>query len=321
MLFLDSIRSLPAKILNSSTNSERPRGGSKKSARRRPLHTCGSSCVAIARKACTKAQDLDGPLGSITKTSVTVLCPFAYTMVHRCLALLLIIDDHILSLETRIEAVFPRSSCVFDCVDELARHAEGLPDNLEGTVMKIPLLKWGVVSLISCLNYLLSFVMSTRAREKEITIDVNCKEKLKAVQFEKPYSYADAARGVGNEVIHLSVKRLHSWKSRIKALEEPLSAGDSPMYSSYQSANTSPVSDCSSQEESLHPFSQLGCTYKEILERESKEEDGGDQKTYKEILERETKEEDQGEQREEKDNHHDKVVDVQTEQLNMNTAI
>ncbi|KAH6807297.1 hypothetical protein C2S51_028405 [Perilla frutescens var. frutescens] len=252
MLFLNFIWSLPAKILNSSTNSE-PRGGRRKSTRRRrrPLHTCGASCLAIARKACTRAQDLDGPLGSTTKTCITYFnsfCPLAHTAVHRCLALLLIVDDHILSLETRIKGIFPRSSCLFDAVDELARRAEALPDNVDQMATKLPNMIRHYFPLLGWVAGCLIWIRSKNTHEKEIKIDVNCSngagaaEQTKLVQFEKPYSYADAARNVNqgetvmqksvqfeekkvaNEVIHLSVKRLHSWKSRIKALEEPLSA-------------------------------------------------------------------------------------------------
>lgn len=303
----------------------------KKSARRRPLHTCGASCLAIARKATAKAQDLDAPLGSVAKRSISIFntfCPaFVYRTGRRCLGLLIVIDDHILAIEGKIEAIFPRSACLFDGIDGLVRRAEALPERLDDAVRKFPvvihqfpLLDWVVVHLISWLSFLLSILVhvgSKGAREKEITVDVNCKtqdkssvkEHTKLVQFEKPYSYADAARnhavapksvqfeerentngsevikGVPTEVIHLSVKRLHSWKSRIKALEEPLYAGDSPMYSSYQSANSSPVSDCSQDEN--HPFNQsLGCTYKEILEREKKEDEEEEQDVHlKEIRE------------------------------------
>lgn len=223
-------------------------------------------------------------------------------MVHQCLAMLLIIDDQILSVESKIERIVPRSAFLFDGVDKLVCCAEALPEQLDALLNRFPsmfpLLHWVVIHLIWFLNILLSTLIqlgSKNAREKEITVDdgkANAVEHTKTVQFERPYSYADAARNhteipksvhfedngipqttkaVPTEVIHLSVKRLHSWKTRIKALEEPLSAGDSPMYSSYQSANSSPVSDCSQEEN--HPFSQLGCTYKEILERDKKEDE------------------------------------------------
>ncbi|XP_057776935.1 uncharacterized protein LOC130995598 [Salvia miltiorrhiza] len=320
---LNLIWKLPANILcsvaSSLTSPWISHGATaRKSPRRRPLHTCGSSCLAIARKATAKAQDLDAPLGSVAKRSISIFnnfCPsFVHSTLHRCLGLLIVIDDQILLIECKIEAIFPRSAPLFDGIDGLVRHAEALPERLDDAVRKFPnvihkfpLLDWVIVHLISWLSFLLSILVnvgSKSAREKEITIDVNCKsqdksnakEHTKLVQFEKPYSYADAARapksvqfeerentnggevvkGVPTEVIHLSVKRLHSWKSRIKALEEPLCAGDSPMYSSYQSANSSPVSDCS-QDES-HPFNQtLGCTYKEVLEKEKKEDEEGEE--------------------------------------------
>lgn len=215
-------------------------------------------------------------------------------MLHQCLAILLIVDDQILSVESRIERTVPRSACVFDGVDRLVCCAEALPEQLDAMLNRFPtifpLLHWVVIHLIWFLNNILLSLGSKKAREKEMAVDdgkANAVEQTKTVQFERPYSYADAARNhtetpksvhfeettkpVPTEVIHLSVKRLHSWKTRIKALEEPLSAGDSPMYSSYQSANSSPVSDSAQDEH--HPFSQLGCTYKEMLERDKKEDE------------------------------------------------
>ncbi|KAL1565271.1 hypothetical protein AAHA92_07510 [Salvia divinorum] len=326
---------LPANILHSAVSSLTspwiPHGGgrggatAKKCPRRRPLHTCGASCLSIARRAAAKAQDLDAPLGSMAKRSISIFnafCPsFVRTAAMRCSGLVIAVDDRILSVEGKIEAAFPRSAPIFDGVDGILRRAEALPEQIDDAVRKFPtrfpLLDWAIMLLISWITFLLSILIrlgSKSAREKEITVDHNCKsqnksnakEHTKSVQFEKPYSYADAARNHhapppksvqfeeanGGEVVHLSVKRLHSWKSRIKALEEPLSAGDSPMYSSYQSANTSPVSDCSSQDEN-HPFNQtLGCSYKEVLEKEKEEEDEmhDEPSTYKEALGKEKKE-------------------------------
>ncbi|KAG6425482.1 hypothetical protein SASPL_115920 [Salvia splendens] len=325
--------SLPANILHSAASSltspriphEGGRGGAtaKKSARRRPLHTCGASCLSIARRAAAKAQDLDAPLGSMAKRTISTFNAFCPSFVHdtaiRCSGLVIAIDDQILSIEGKIEANFPQSAPLFDGIDGIVRRAEALPEQIDDAVRKFPirfpLLDWAIMLLISWITFLLSILIrlgSKSAREKEIPVDLNCKshdkstEHTKSVQFEKPYSYADAARNHhapppksvqfeeanGGEVVRLSVKRLQSWKSRIKALEEPLSAGDSPMYSSYQSANTSPVSDCSSQDEN-HPFNQtLGCSsYKEVLEKEKKEDEKQDEpSTYKEALEKVKKE-------------------------------
>ncbi|KAI3467682.1 hypothetical protein Pfo_024345 [Paulownia fortunei] len=321
--------------------------------RRRPLHTCGASCLAIAHKACTKMQDFDGPLGSMAKRAITFInsfFPFVYSMLHQWLALLSFMDDHILSVECMIEMVFPPSTHLFDKIDGLVCSAEVLPEQLDDVFRKFPLmmhqfpfLDWVLVHLISLLNCLLSILThwgSKNAREKEITIDVNCndipickseseekaaccpvislaieqsdsledkagaarnhKEPSNSVHFEeleKSYSShkkANAARNhiepsndVNSEVIQKSVERLRSLKNRIKALEEPHCAADSPMYSSYQSANSSPVSDCSQDE--TNPFSQIGksdtknCTYKEMLKRGKKED--GERKEDKALLE------------------------------------
>ncbi|KAG6384505.1 hypothetical protein SASPL_155674 [Salvia splendens] len=300
--------SLPANILHSAASSltspriphEGGRGGAtaKKSARRRPLHTCGASCLSIARRAAAKAQDLDAPLGSMAKRTISTFNAFCPSFVHdtaiRCSGLVIAIDDQILSIEGKIEANFPQSTPLFNGIDGIVRRAEALPEQIDEAVRKFPirfpLLDWAIMLLISWITFLLSILIrlgSKSAREKEIPVDLNCKshdkstEHTKSVQFEKPYSYADAARN------HHAPPR-----NRIKALEEPLSAGDSPMYSSYQSANTSPVSDCSSQDEN-HPFNQtLGCSsYKEVLEKEKKEDEKQDEpSTYKEALEKVKKE-------------------------------
>ncbi|KAL1550438.1 hypothetical protein AAHA92_18399 [Salvia divinorum] len=271
MGLLNLIWRLPANILNSAASSLTSPWIShgpttRKLQRLRPLHTCGASCLAIARKATAKAQDLDAPLGPMAKKSISIFktfCPtFVHSAAHRCLGVLIVIDDHILSIEGKIEAIIPQSAAVFDGIDGVVRHAEALPELLDEAVRKsvvvirqLPLVDWAVARLISWLSFVLSVLVDMNAGEKEISMDVNCKshEQTKSVQLE----------GVEEgEVIHLSVKRMHSWKSRIKALEEPLTAGDSPMYSSYRSANTSPVSDCSQDEN--HSFNHtLGCTYKD----------------------------------------------------------
>ncbi|XP_042063503.1 nucleoporin GLE1-like [Salvia splendens] len=256
----------------------------------------------------------------MVKRSISTFHAFCPSFVHdaaiRCSGLVIAIDDQILAIEGKIEANFPQSAPLFDGIDGIVLRAEALPEQIDDAVRKFPirfpLLDWAIMLLISWITFLLSILIrlgSKSAREKEITVDLNCKshnkskEHTKSVQFEKPYSYADAARNhhapppksvqfeeAHGEVVRLSVKRMHSWRSRIKALEEPLNAGDSPMYSSYQSANTSPVSDCSSQDEN-HSFNQtLGCsTYKEALEKE-KEKEEDEPSTYKEALEKEKKE-------------------------------
>lgn len=250
---------------------------SAKMARRRPLHTCAATCIGIAHKACKRLQDVDGPVGTTTKRAIAFsnsFFPLIHTMLYHILAMLSIIDDQILTVEARIETILPRSTYFFDKIDALVCSAEALPHLLDNVFTKIPsmmhhfpLLDWTLLHLISCLNFLVSFLThlgSKNTGEKEIRIDVNCKAEK---NDEGTRNRGESSKGLPKGVVHLSVKRFHSWKSRMKALEEPLYAGDSPMYSCYQSENSSPVSD--SSPDGTH----MNCTYKEMLERGTKEDE------------------------------------------------
>ncbi|KAK4413237.1 hypothetical protein Salat_2736300 [Sesamum alatum] len=302
--------------------------------RRRPLHTCGAAFLAIAHKAIIRVQDLDGPLGSTAKRAITFLnsfFPFVYSMLYHWLALLSIMDDHILTVESMVEVVFPPSKRLFDKIDGLVCSAEVLPEQLDDILRKFPLmvhqfpfLDWVLVRLISWLNFLLSILThwgSKNTSVKEITVDDHCTgthgcrsepeiktaySPVKSSATQQPDSLegkANAARNhiepsntvqssvqekanaAGNqkedtsiaipEDIRRSIKRLHSLRNRPKSLEEPHCAADSPMYSTYKSANSSPVSDSPQGESS--PFSQMAkpdWSYKEMLKKGKKDEDG-----------------------------------------------
>ncbi|KAJ8758935.1 hypothetical protein K2173_002714 [Erythroxylum novogranatense] len=159
------------------------------SSRHRPLHTCGACFIAIAHKACTKAQDIKGPVGSVTKKMARVaseISPFFYAFQCQLLASLVFLDDRILGLEKTIEAIFPPSGQVFDKVDQLVEIIEVLPEKFDDAVDKFPLmihqvpfLDWALVLAISWLNFWLSILIqlgSRSAKEKEIIVDIKCDE-------------------------------------------------------------------------------------------------------------------------------------------------
>lgn len=270
-----------------------------KRTRRRPLHTCGASCLAVAHKACTKAQDLNSPLGSLAKWAIFFthyLSPIIYALLYQWLAMLSLIDDQILTVQTITEKIIPSSTQVFDKMDGLVHSVEILPENLDRLfpliTHKFPFLDWIVVRLIACLNSILSILThwgsssssSDQTREKEITIDVMNRNDIIIIDRRKPNDDKCLS-------IEPPMKRLQSLKDRIKGISDHHQhcASDSPMYSSYHSANSSPVSDLSADE--TYPVTMMSCSYKEMLERGTKEDD--DAKDDNAImLERGTKEDD-----------------------------
>ncbi|KAK6160384.1 hypothetical protein DH2020_003765 [Rehmannia glutinosa] len=257
---------LPIKIMKSGVsllNLERKIAAERMPKRHRPLHTCGASFLGIAQKAFTKIQDFDGPLGSIAKRAITLIhffFPFVYTMFYQWLALISFMDDQILTVETIIESIFPPSTHLFDKIDTLVSSSENLPQQLDDIVLrklplmihKFPFLDWIVFHLISWLNRLHSILThfgSKNTTEKEIKIDMICNDtqSCKSSEIEKKSDcccpveslaigrsdFSDE-KGNANVVIQKSVDRLRSLR---KSLDEPRFDTDSPMYSSYQSAN------------------------------------------------------------------------------------
>lgn len=155
--------------------------------RRRPLHTCGASILAMSHNAYMKVQGFNGPIGSVTKkmaTLATSACPFVYAIQCQWLALLSFADDRILAIEDKIERLFPPSTHVFNKLDELLHIAETLPgrfddaaDRLPMIIQRFPLLDWVLAHVVSWLNFFLSLLAdwgTDAAREKEIMVDINC---------------------------------------------------------------------------------------------------------------------------------------------------
>ncbi|KAL3655957.1 hypothetical protein CASFOL_000353 [Castilleja foliolosa] len=262
----------------------------ERSARRRPLQTCGASILAIAQKSCTKLQDLDGPFGSTVTRAISFMSSFVafiYIFMYPFIAMTSYIDDRILSFETKAESIFPLSTLLFDKIDNLVSSSESLPDHVDDAFEKIRLLMHWIPFLeriISLLNRVLSIVTHLGTRNtsgKEIAVDstANSSETSNVMDLEelvKSYSDRRTNNHTEFEVIQKSVDRLRFLRNRIKTLEDPHFV-DSPMYASYQSANSSPVSDCSDGE--AGPFNYpTNYSYKEILLEKGQKDDEGEEK-------------------------------------------
>lgn len=221
------------------------------STRRRPLHTCGVSAITVAHRAYAAAQDLNGPLGSMAKRMdkiVSLACPIVHAMQYQWLALLCFADDHILVVENVIEKFFPPLKNVFDKIDELVKATETLPEKFDTAVKRFPtiinqfpFLDWALVHVISMLNFLISTLTywgSQITREKEIVVDINCND----------HNHNSAL-----------VDKIHHTKS-----------GDFPPISKTQQDKTI---DCVNAKPDA-----MKCTYKDVLEKGTKEDMDNDLK-------------------------------------------
>ncbi|CAK9137326.1 unnamed protein product [Ilex paraguariensis] len=202
---------LPTRIMASvlmSLSAMESMAAARVTSRHRPLHTCGVSISAIVHKAYTKAQDFDGPIGSMINR-IDKLTTSAFPLIHaiqrRWLAVLSFADDHILAVENVMEALFPPSARLFNQIDKLIQTAEALPGKFDDVVNKfpiiirqIPFLDWALVHLILWLNFLISTLThwgSHNTREKEIVIDISCNNLNNDVH--KPSSISDETKTVG----------------------------------------------------------------------------------------------------------------------------
>ncbi|XP_030960667.1 uncharacterized protein LOC115982261 [Quercus lobata] len=169
--------------------NKEPRAPTRMSSRHRPLHTCGVSILAIVHIAYTKAQEFNGLIGS-TARRVAKLAPFtgplAYAMQYQWLAILSFADDQILAVENMIEKFFPPSNHVFNKIDYLVQVAETLPEKFDYAYDKIPTIvhqfrfDCALVQVIFLLNFFitkLSHWENGSAREKEIIVDINCEKQ------------------------------------------------------------------------------------------------------------------------------------------------
>ncbi|KAL0558161.1 hypothetical protein IC582_006727 [Cucumis melo] len=158
------------------------------SSRRRPLQTCGVSFLAVAHSTCSRAQNLDGRLGSITRKMVWIaklMNPLIFLLKYQSLLALSFIDDRLLAIANILEKIFPPFKLIFDKIDDLLHLIETFPSKFDDAVDEIPcfnqvlLLDWTVTHAISLLKSMITILMNWGrdvAREKEILVDMNYKE-------------------------------------------------------------------------------------------------------------------------------------------------
>lgn len=150
--------------------------------RKLPLHTCTVSVLSSSHRAYKRAQEFDGPSGSLFRKSARFtdsVEPYARDIKNWCLSILTLADDRILATECTIEKYFPASALVFDGTDNLIRAVEALPEKadqavavLAALIHKVPLLNWGLSCALSWLDSWSSEQDSKiAAREKDIPMD------------------------------------------------------------------------------------------------------------------------------------------------------
>ncbi|XP_073132740.1 uncharacterized protein [Henckelia pumila] len=268
---------LPSKILNSGIsllNMETSPNTETMAKRRRPLHTCGASILAIGHNALTKAQDFDEPLGSMAKRAVSffdTFFPFTYTILYQWLAMLSFMDDHILTVEHAVELVFPPSKCLFDKMDVLVCDAEVLPEKFDdilrrvvGMIMhKFPFLDWVIGLVISWLHFLVSTLNLwgskenvTSGKEKRVGASCNGVEAKEACCLNEKANTWE--KGIEES------SKLKNFQE-METSDERLDDENSPMF---KSAVSSPIPE--SDEFGINGMSKsnsyMKCTYKEMLE-------------------------------------------------------
>ncbi|XP_073054071.1 uncharacterized protein [Primulina eburnea] len=267
---------LPSKILNSGIsllNMKTSLNTEAMSKRRRPLHTCGASILAIGHNALTKAQDFDEPLGLMAKKAVScfdTFFPFIYNILYQWLAMLSFMDDHILTVEHAVEFVFPPSKCLFDKMDILVCDAEVLPEKFDDIlrrvsmiVHKFPFLDWVFGFVISWLHFLVSVLNLWGSKDvvtsgKEIRVGASCNNVE-----EKEASNSKNFEGMETTI------------NRLEFFEDIQSDENSPMF---KSAVSSPFPDLSREESdefgitgSVSKLNSMKCTYKEMLQSGTRE--------------------------------------------------
>ncbi|XP_073132741.1 uncharacterized protein [Henckelia pumila] len=234
---------LPSKILNSGIsllNMETSPNTETMAKRRRPLHTCGASILAIGHNALTKAQDFDEPLGSMAKRAVSffdTFFPFTYTILYQWLAMLSFMDDHILTVEHAVELVFPPSKCLFDKMDVLVCDAEVLPEKFDDILRR-------VVENV------------TSGKEKRVGASCNGVEAKEACCLNEKANTWE--KGIEES------SKLKNFQE-METSDERLDDENSPMF---KSAVSSPIPE--SDEFGINGMSKsnsyMKCTYKEMLE-------------------------------------------------------
>lgn len=159
------------------------------SSRRRPLHTCGVSFLTIAHNTCSRAQNVDGRLGSATRKMVRIAKlanPLIFVLQYQFLLFLSLIDDGLLATANIVEKIYPSSKLVFDKIDNLLPLIETFPSKFDDAVDELPcfnqdFLEWAVTLAISLLKFMINILMNwgrDGTGEKEILVDMNCNKGL-----------------------------------------------------------------------------------------------------------------------------------------------
>ncbi|CAI0627265.1 unnamed protein product [Linum tenue] len=144
--------------------------------RQRPLQTCWIALLEISSKAYTTASRNYNGENLVNFASPSVIC----ALQCKILAILAILDDGILRIESLAEFFFPPLKQFFDGIDELVKSAEGLPEKLDDTIKKfptlvhqVPFLDWALVRSIYWLRFLIT-VMSNfgivGVKDKDINV-------------------------------------------------------------------------------------------------------------------------------------------------------
>ncbi|GLT30147.1 hypothetical protein SLA2020_049650 [Shorea laevis] len=195
---------------------------------RHPLEACGISFFAIAQKAFAKAQDLNGPLGSMMKKTARLaagVSPLLCALQYQLLAVFAFADDYILAFETKAEMIFPPSKHMFDEIDNLIKTVETPPEKFDDAlktfpviIQQVPLLDWVLVHIISWLNFLISVLTHWESRgtkEKEIVVDKGYSERKHDSEDRKKGSSIRAPKGTYKEVLEKGMKRKGEKKERV----------------------------------------------------------------------------------------------------------
>ncbi|CAN4112888.1 unnamed protein product [Withania somnifera] len=250
--------------------------------RRRPLCTCVASIFAIIHIACTKVDDLHGPMGLIIHKitiGLSYIMPILYTMQFQWLSILSFVDNCLLTSQIMIEKLLPSSSRLFDKMDELAYAAESLPEKIDDIMEQLPIiihqlpfLDWTLVNLVAWLNFWISCLTpwgNKNAREKEITVDMS-------IFFQFPNSDTSQEQNMASEKSECGVDKKKIFGLEIQAIEEAISPACSSTCDPFEDAVSSPI--FYSHEDVISKSIGIGTTnisdagkysYKEMLEKGS----------------------------------------------------
>ena len=151
--------------------------------------------VAVAQSAYQRAEELDGPIGLVTRRLDSIARPLVYLCVSQWLAILAFADDRVLSMEKIVEAHFPLSRHIFDKIDDLVKKVESVPNKFEGTLNKtlvVYTIKW--VEFISS-----ALVLWRMQTEKKITIERDTNYLFEENLQEKEVKEKNNSQGLGKE--------------------------------------------------------------------------------------------------------------------------